>query len=49
MVNVNLTNLTHPLITVEKNVTQIYKGGKITGVSVDEIKGLLFIADSQKK
>lgn len=45
--HVNITNITNPIVTVDqKNTTEVYKGGQITGLSVDDIKGVLFIADS---
>jgi hypothetical protein len=42
-----VTNASLPVVNIDKNnVTEIYKGGEITGLSIDDFKGILFIADS---
>jgi hypothetical protein len=42
-----VTNASLPVVNIDQNnVTEIYKGGEITGLSIDDFKGTLFIADS---
>lgn len=49
-IHTDVTNTTAPVVTFLKgmNVTIAYKGGVVTGLAIDDIRGFLYIADSSK-
>ena len=49
-IHTDVTNVTYPSVyqVREANVTQAYKGGKVSGLAVDDIRGFLYIADTGK-
>ena len=50
-IHTDVTNFTTPIVNYldEHPPMEAYRGGKITGMSVDDIRGFLYIADTTEK